>query len=363
MKDLHQFNLQSLLKYQDVTVKLLSDKDYIMSEEYLNDDSYLDFRNSQHVSSAAIMSPSYNVMKQGLKRGKNGSQNLKYLNYQVTEYSDGKQNLLHSDSRGKYPLKSNNRQTLDVNIVDFKQQEPVNFEDHFNQEQIRKPLRTFHQEPLNNQILSFHSYINNHEITSQFPQIRKSVYNFKNTFVENGKQNLLTGQNRNQSEDSMMLNKTQQFLRNVKSQSNLMIQKRNEKQVSKVRHGNVLSPIKGMNQKSNQPFVQLDQPQQVPQFDAGSYQQMLQHQNVLKGLQELQDKKEKRRDILNIKNYNKFRQKIANEDRKFHLLAHNLCDNLKRAHVRLDVDDYKNLKAKIKQAIDIKYNKKPQSSL
>ena len=61
---------------------------------------------------------------------------------------------------------------------------------------------------------------------------------------------------------------------------------------------------------------------------------------------------------MNIKSMNKFRQKIADEDRKFHLLAHNLCDNLKRAHVRLDVDDYKLLKQKIKEAISIKYEKK-----
>ena len=61
---------------------------------------------------------------------------------------------------------------------------------------------------------------------------------------------------------------------------------------------------------------------------------------------------------MNVKTMNKFRQKIANEDRKYHLLAHNLCDNLKRAHVRLDVDNYKVLKDKIKEAIDLKYEKR-----
>lgn len=72
-------------------------------------------------------------------------------------------------------------------------------------------------------------------------------------------------------------------------------------------------------------------------------------------------KKEKRREIMNIKNYNKFRQKLSNEDRKFHVLAHNLCDNLKRSHVMLDVDDYQNLKIKIKEAIVIKYDKKKKN--
>ena len=63
-------------------------------------------------------------------------------------------------------------------------------------------------------------------------------------------------------------------------------------------------------------------------------------------------------EMMNIKKMNKFRQKISNEDRKYHLLAHNLCDNLKRSHIRLDVDNYKLLKEKIKEAIDLKYEKK-----
>jgi hypothetical protein len=62
-------------------------------------------------------------------------------------------------------------------------------------------------------------------------------------------------------------------------------------------------------------------------------------------------------EIMKVKNYNKFRSKISNEDLKFHLLAHNLCDNLKRSHIRLDIDNYKYLKDKIKDAIAIKYAK------
>lgn len=64
---------------------------------------------------------------------------------------------------------------------------------------------------------------------------------------------------------------------------------------------------------------------------------------------------------MNVKNLNKFRQKIASEDHKFHLLAHNLSDNLKRAHIRLDIDNYSYLKNKIKEAIKIKYEKKKKS--
>lgn len=47
---------------------------------------------------------------------------------------------------------------------------------------------------------------------------------------------------------------------------------------------------------------------------------------------------------------------MSSEDLKFHLLANNLCENLKRSHIRLDIDNYSYLKNKIKDAIDIKYN-------
>lgn len=60
---------------------------------------------------------------------------------------------------------------------------------------------------------------------------------------------------------------------------------------------------------------------------------------------------------MSVKNYNKFRQRISNDDLKFHLLAHNLCDNLKRSHIRLDIDNYSFLKNKIKDSIAIKYKK------
>ena len=61
---------------------------------------------------------------------------------------------------------------------------------------------------------------------------------------------------------------------------------------------------------------------------------------------------------MSVRNYNKFRQKMSNEDLKFHLLAHNLCDNLKRSNIRLDIDNYDYLKSKIKDAINIKYKKR-----
>ena len=49
-------NSRSLRKYQDIAVRLMSERDFITSEEYLNDDSYLDFRNSLNISVSCTIS-------------------------------------------------------------------------------------------------------------------------------------------------------------------------------------------------------------------------------------------------------------------------------------------------------------------
>jgi len=49
-------NSRSLRKYQDIAVRLLSEREFIISEEYLNDDSYLDFKNSLNISVSCTIS-------------------------------------------------------------------------------------------------------------------------------------------------------------------------------------------------------------------------------------------------------------------------------------------------------------------
>ena len=67
-KDLNSLNTRTLQKYQDVTVKLLSDQDFIVSDEYLNDDSYLDFKSSYNISVSCVVPPIRQIMKSKYKQ-------------------------------------------------------------------------------------------------------------------------------------------------------------------------------------------------------------------------------------------------------------------------------------------------------
>ncbi|CDW85308.1 UNKNOWN [Stylonychia lemnae] len=375
-KDITIQNQKTLKKYQDITVKLLSDKQYIMSEEYLNDDSYLDFKYTNQINGLSLQSPrKLNIANKGKQSQSKDLQKLVPLNqkgsqiFKLEEQDDNQINYNNSSVYLKHGLNTHynlkGRKALNLNVVDLQNGES-NVEIESITEDQNQEMRPTYDLP--QEYLQAKSIINS-KSSSRLPVIKikgenktQSKFLEKSEFlgVESQQKKLFPHDYHKQSPKYQKVSSQPMFqaAKTVEGNNNFNNLNYDLNLEGTLQNQPIIPTVKFKRDS----FIEESQQKQNDQ-DMNLLQQQLQHQSVLLGLQELSQKKEKRRQIMNIKNYNKFRQKIANEDRKFHLLAHNLCDNLKRTHIRLDVDDYKNLKTKIKEAIAIKYDKKSSTQL